>query len=307
MVRVRPFEVLFLTNFSDSCFRAIPALAQLGDEVDLRLTILHAFDEARSDRSQLEANIRSFFPEADNYAGCRRLLVPGSPVDAVQRLRAERPVDLIVAPAGDPLGLPRFGHTSLRTRLVRDTGTPILTMGAGTRAKRLAQPTRTVACCVDLDATGFAHLRLAADYARSLNATLKIVHVLPEIDEGSIVSLAYAEPFDARAAARQLRRAGAFVESEPEVHVASRDALHRKLAQLSADVVFLDGRRWMSGGWFSSRMSRMVDAMPCPGVCVDPSRLDLQWNLPRNLSRAARASFAFEMAPARAGEFALTH
>ena len=81
MNAMRPFEVLFLTNFSDLCFRAIPAVAQMSDELDLRLTIMHAAP-ASADAPGLEDNLRNFFPEADHFSACRRLLERASVADA---------------------------------------------------------------------------------------------------------------------------------------------------------------------------------------------------------------------------------
>jgi hypothetical protein len=307
MVRPRPFDVLFLTNFSDSCFRAIPALAQLGDDIDMRLTIVHAIGSGADDRGQLEPKIRSFFPEADLYTSCRRMLVPGTPLDAVRHIRSERPVDLVVAPAGDPLGLPRVGHTSLRARLVRESGAPVLTLGRGAMAGRLVRPTRTVTCCIEMGSSARAHLRLAGEYARTLGATLHVVQVLPDIDDGSLVMLADAEPFTEDYVTRQLRRAGACLPDEIVLHSSTRDRLPRLLTQCNADVAFLDGTRWMHRRWFTARMSSIVDALPCPAVCVDGAYDDLEWHLPRNPARAARAAFAFDLVPGTTVAVAVAH
>lgn len=307
MLHSRPFDVLFLTNFSDSCFRAIPALAQLGDEIDMRLTIVHAIGTGAHDRGQLEPKIRSFFPEADHYASCRRMLVPGTPIDAVRHLRSERPVDLVVAPAGDPLGLPRLGHTSLRARLVRESGAPVMTLGRGAMSGRLTRPTRTVACALEMGSTGRVHLRLAAAYAQSLGAALHVVQVLPDIDDGSLVTLARAEAFDEDSVARQLRRAGTSRPAAVTLHASTRDRLPRLLTECNADVAFLDGTRWMHRRWLTARMSRFVDALPCPAVCVDSADDHLVWYLPRNPARAVRAGFPFEMVAGRAGAFAIAH
>ena len=50
-----PLDILFLTNFSDHCFRVIPSIAQMADSLPVRLTLMHAYDHtcttARSERS----------------------------------------------------------------------------------------------------------------------------------------------------------------------------------------------------------------------------------------------------------------
>jgi nucleotide-binding universal stress UspA family protein len=312
---VRPFEVLFLTNFSDACFGTIPALARLSDEVNMRLTLLHAYGRGTEVRP-LERNLQNFFPEADDYASCKRVLVPGTPYEAVRRIRAEQPVDLVVAPAGDPLGFPRFGHSSLRSRLVREVGAPMWTSGNGLRGRRLARQTRHVACCLGLGRSGRGHLRLAAQYAQSVGATLHVIHVVPSIDEGTWVALAQAEPFDREHALEAVRRVAPTVAVTPDVHVTDRGQVPQVLDGCDADVVFLDGDEWMNRWWFTSRINSVVDGLPCPAVCVKADRDDLTWQVPPRQARYARRRAvempqeqevepAFDFAE-RVGEYALS-
>ncbi len=280
---VRPFEVLFLTNFSDSCFRAIPALAQLGDEIDLRLTILHAHGDAPRTRV-METNLNSFFPEADHYNGCRRLLVPGTPLEAVRQIRADGPVDLVVAPAGDPLSLPRF-RSSLRSRLVREPGIPMWTFGGGTPVRRLFRTTGTVVCCVEVGRSGRSQIRLASEYARTLNATLHLVQVLPEIDEHSLF-LAYADRCDTHDLVAAVQRAGAGNMLAPRVRMTDRRRLPDLLRECDADIVFLDSQHAVERQWLGFRMRSFVDLLPCPAVCVDGDRKDVRWRIPTNPTAA---------------------
>ena len=283
---VRPFEVLFLTDFSDSCFRAIPALAQLGDDIDIRLTILHAHGEAPRSRA-LETNLNSFFPEADHYTGCRRLLMSGTPLEAVKQLQAEGPIDLIVAPAGDPLSLPRF-RSSLRSRLVREPGIPMWTFGSGTPVRRLFRSTGTVVCCVEIGRSGRGQIRLASEYARSLDATLHLVQVLPEIDEHSLF-LAYADRCDASDLVAAAHRAGAGHRLAPRVSVTDRRRLPELLRECDADIVFLDSQHAVGRQWLGFRMSSFVDQLPCPAVCVDGDRKDIRWRITSNPTAATAA------------------
>lgn len=286
----RPFEVLFLTNFSDACFRAIPALARLGNDVDLRLTILHAHGDAPR-TLELESSINSFFPGASRFAGCRRVLVPGTALDAVRQLRSEGPVDLVVAPAGASRSLPRFGRRSLRSRLVNEPGIPVWTFGGATSAQRLSRSAGQVVCCVEIGRSGRAQVRLASEYARSLNATLHLVQLLPDIDEHSI-SLAESDHCDAADLVAAAHRAGAGPRLAPGVRVAHRGQLAALLRDCDADLVFLDSAHAVGRQWLGLRTRAFVDQLPCPTVCVDGERKDVRWRMSPNPSSMAHDTLA---------------
>lgn len=285
----RPFEIVFLTNFSDACFRAIPALAQLADEIDMRLTLLHASGSDTAQQASRESDIRSFFAEADQYPACRRLVVPGSPIDAIRRVQAESPVDLVVAPAGDPLGLPRIGHNSLRSRLIHECGTPVWTCGHAVPARQLSRPTRTIVCTIDDDRPGVSHVRLASEYANRLGATLQLVQVVPDIDEGSLL-LAYAERTDEKAL-RAVKGAGATDRLAGPPLLTDRRGLANLLRTCAADLVFTDGQPWLTRQWLARRVSATLDALPCPVICADSRRKDVTWHLNPSPTRTQRSDF----------------
>lgn len=289
----RPFDVVFLTNFSDACFRAIPALAQLADDVDLRLTLLHAAGGDAARQRTREADIRSFFAEADHYASCRRLVADAGPIEALRRLQGESPIDLVVAPAGDPLGFPRIGHNSLRSRLIREIGVPLWTCGTGVPARRLARPTRNVVCALDVERPGVAHVRLASEYANRVGATLHLVQVVPDIDESSVL-LGYAE-WSSDKALRAVKAAGAQDRLASGPHVTDRHGLPRTLKQCDADIAFLDGEPWLTRQWLARRVSPILDGLPCPAICADSQRKDLTWHLNPG---GFRSSPGPQMAPA---------
>src|SRR5262245_15250579 len=127
MFKPQPLDVLFLTDFSDYCFRSIPAIAQMAGALEIRLTLMHVYNPARCSQAKAEAQIHSFFPEADRYAACHRIAVPGTLMDAVERHLKVWPVNLIVAPASDDIGLPRVGRRCKRSHLIRKNGVPVWT------------------------------------------------------------------------------------------------------------------------------------------------------------------------------------
>lgn len=287
----RPLEVLFLTNFSTACFRAIPALAQMADDLEIQLTILHAYDADVQARPVAEAKLHSFFPEADYYHASRRLLVSGCPVNAVQRFRDSGPLDLVIAPGGDPLGFPRIGRPSLRARLMRETATPVWTMGTGPHVGRLNRRTRNVGCWLDLGGET-AHLRAACEYAWAMDATLHVFHVLPDVHEGMLVLPMYSDrPLHAHGLTEAVRALTADLPLTPQVHIAA-GANDRAMAacvrRVDADVLFLSPARAVRRSWLGTRVTRFMDAAACPVICVDPASGDLSWTRGRGAWRPAK-------------------
>ncbi|MEZ5288867.1 MAG: hypothetical protein R2712_29515 [Vicinamibacterales bacterium] len=91
--------------------------------------------------------------------------------------------------------------------------------------------------------------------------------------------LAYTYPYDRVQALQDVR--GEIVDARvvPEVHLTTPARIPDLLARLDADIVFLDGPRWTGYRWLRHRMHAMLDALPCPAVCVNTERKDLRWSL----------------------------
>jgi hypothetical protein len=287
----RPFEVTFLTSFSDTCFRAIPALAQMADSIDLRLSIVHCHDPRRRAADAAAARLRSFFPEADRYPGCQRRLLDGSPVEAVARLHAERPIDLLVAPAGDPLGMPRLAHHSLRATLLRGPVPALWTVGPESSPAIVGRPVRHVACCVHVGMPGDAHIKLASRYASELGAVLHIVQVLPEIHEGTLLRLAYAGPIDERSATERVHRLSpAAAATTIQIHVTTAYRLAHTLdTECTADLVVVDGQAWTRRRAFLRRLDPVLDRLRRPVICAGPAAESVEWQPRRRERRQTRS------------------
>ncbi len=296
MFAPRPLDVLYLTNFSDYCFRTIPAVAQLADVLKIRLTVLHAYDPAKETQSSAAEKVHSFFPEADRYLACNRLAAPGHMVDVVQRHLEGWPVDLIVAPASDAIGFPRLGARSSRSRIIEQAGVPVWTFGRGICLSKLQQPVRNVACWLDYHSDKTGHLGYALEYASKIGAKLHLLSALPAVDEG-MLSLG-ARSFGARmdegksldpdtTAATILGLCTGF-PIVPEVHVArssGRSTLSHMLKECGADTVFLHHQSSVLAEWLGLGL-RIIDPLPCPSICTGDRVRGPVWNL--ELGQATR-------------------
>ena len=284
MFAPRPLDVLYLTNFSDYCFRTIPAVAQLADAIKIRLTILHAYDPARETQASAAEKVHSFFPEADRYLACNRLAAPGHMVEVVQRHLEGWPVDLIVAPASDTIGVPRIGARSSRSRIIEQAGVPVWTFGRGICLPKLQQPVRNVACWLDYHSGHTGHLGYALEYASKIGAKLHLLSALPAIDEGMLslgTKLDEDKPLAPEAAAAKILGLCSGFPIVPEVHVArssGRSTLTQMLKECDADTVFLHHQGSMVAEWLGLGL-RSIDPLPCPSICTGDKVRGPVWNL----------------------------
>lgn len=280
MLESRPLEVVFLTNFTDYCYRSIPAIAQMADDFAIRLTIAYAGAgnlRASEDKTKLER----FFPEADAYPESRRLLMRGDLVDAVIRLSNSQPVDLLIAPAADPLGWPRIGHRSLRTRLLRQANLPLWTVGRPTRPSKLRCSPAKVGCWVDFHPGWQNHIAFAREYARATGASLHIFHALPEVHEGMHVQ--EGQPLFRDGVVEAVTQAIGPSPVAVHFHVADRDGRwsRAKLIDRSGvDVVFVSDVKWNLPAWLAPK-PRLLNECVCPVVHVPVDTEVPVWRLIR--------------------------
>jgi hypothetical protein len=281
MITPHPLDILFLTNFSDFCYRAIPSIAQMADSFSARLAIMHAFDPKRG-KSEAAGKLESFFPEADRYRSCQRIAAEGPLLDAVKAHLNVWPVNLIVAPASDPIGVPRIGDRSVRARIIEECGVPVWTMGRRVKPERLTQPTRNVACWLDFYSDRNDHLPFAIEFANRTGAALHLLRALPAIHEGSLaLAVDQTRALHPEGAAAEIAKLCADTPARPRIHVATGDgraSVARMLSECDADVVFLRNEeprlaRWLGMGLWTG------DALPCPAIYIGDQLSVPQWNL----------------------------
>ena len=286
MVETRPLEVVFLTNFTDFSYRSIPAIAQMADDFAMRLTIVYATmnrTPSVEDRTKLD----SFFPEADAYPRCRRMTLKGNPVDAVRRLSLMHPVDLLIAPAADPLGLPRFWHRSLRARLLRELRIPLWSMDRRTRPEMLRKAPKRVGCWIDFHRGWANHAAFAREYAAAAGAELHILHTLPEICDGTVAP--ESQPLCKSGVIETVTRAIGPTAKPAQFHVAENDGRRARtnlLKKSGVDIVFapdIDSKL----PWPLAPNPRLMNESVCPVVHVPVDTPVPAWRMSRARALAA--------------------
>jgi hypothetical protein len=293
MVETRPLEVVFLTNFTDFSYRSIPAIAQMADDFAMRLTILYTTMN-RTPSAEDQTKLNSFFPEADAYARCRRMALKGDPVEAVRRLSLMHPVDLMIAPAADPLGLPRFWHRSLRARLLRELRIPLWTMDRRTGPEMLRKAPKRVGCWIDFHRGWANHVAFAREYAAAVGAELHVLHALPEICDGTVAT--EAQPLCKTGVIETVTRAIGPTGGPTKFHVAennSRRTRTKLLEEAGVDIVFapeIDSKL----PWPLAPKPRLMNESVCPVVHVPVDTPVPAWRLSK--ARAMAAEPVYTMA-----------
>lgn len=266
-----PLELLFLTNFSAACFHATRAVAQLADDLELRLSILYAYDPRLEERRAAQEKLDSFFPEADRFRVCQRILAEGDVIAAVSRLQQSRRIDLVVAPVPDRIGLPRLWHRSIRARLLADCGLSVFTLGRRTDFRKLGGAPKNIACWLDFESPAPHNLTVAWNFAATIGARLHLLHVLPDLSEGMIHPP--NQPLHSKEVADTVRDQIDSTALLPEIHVSASSgsgSLLRMVRQVDADLLFISEEAAGGSSLFmlGSGMSRVVQEAPCPTICV---------------------------------------
>jgi hypothetical protein len=285
----REMKLLLSTRFSESCFNAIPAVAQWMDDVASSLTIVHVYNPKKTHYSEAEAQLNAFFAEADRYGGTRRVLLSGEdPAKAMAAYLEQEAHDLLVCPATDQVGFPRPFHRSTRARLMQLTSTPLWTISASAEGLR-ARPPQRVGCVISRRSDSRRPLELAAQYAQFHGACLQLMYLVPEVDDGTIRnSLSYNEPLSERTAARELGKLVDALSLTCEIYTA-RGVCSRSLADMVSrartDLLFIGKNEVLRRKLWLPDVASFTDSAGCPVVCVDHDR-----STPLNRLFSARVS-----------------
>lgn len=280
-------SLLFPTNFSDSCFRSIPAIAHWIDDLGCRLTLLHAYDPRRTSHDAAGRQLQSFFAEAEHYGYCHRLAVPSeSPEIAIREHCEEYSHDLLVVPGGEHVGPPRLGP-SLRARLQQYLPVPIWTVDEPGLLRRTPGRPRHIACWLQDFSGANLHLNAAASLAERLGAKLHLFYVLPDVHEGMLgagAGLGWSgRPLGEESARVALQMAAKPLSVTPEFHVGRGDfgrELREMVSANRVDLLVAGEKQVLQGGLFGLRLRDTVRNCSCPVICMDGASSDLD-NWPR--------------------------
>ncbi|MDE1176542.1 MAG: universal stress protein [Edaphobacter sp.] len=248
-------EIVFATDFSDSSHAVIPSVAQWVDTLGAKLTLLHVYNPSKATYREAEAQLQSFFAEADNYPHCERVLISGDPTEGIATFCERRRNILLMLPPSDLTGLPRPWHRSMRARLIKRLSVPIWTLGRVNVGESTTAAHRHIGVWLGDPEEGLSHLQQAAHYASETGSTLHLLHVVDEINEGSLIKpLTSAGPMGEEAADAWLQEIADTLNPScrVEVHVA-QGRVSRELPNLirrsGANLLMVSHQGAVQSGW----------------------------------------------------------
>lgn len=273
-----PRQLVFATNFSESCHAAIPLVAQWVDSLQAKLTLLHV--HARGTQAQAKRALESFFAEAEHYPGSERVVRSGAPVRGIAEFCRSQPDALLVMPPSTRSQLPRPLHSSLRARVLRELDTPMLTLPDANGVPLPPSAGGHVACWVTGQESRLDHVREAAALARGRQAELHLLHVLPEVSEGMLIDALYSDrPLSESVAHQHLEHIAAQLGDDLPIrlHVAvgsSLQVLKQQLKRSQASILVVDRETVMRKRLLQTSFNPSLTEAPCLLICVPPRDQD---------------------------------
>ena len=271
-------HIIFATNFSDACHAAIPAVTRWLDAHNARLTLLHVYRPERTLHREAQSLLHSFFAEADNYRNCERHLIAGDAFDGITSFCERQERALLFMPPSDRTGLVRPFHVSTRARVIEAVDIPVWTMGQATLKSDAAVAGRNVAVWVQNFHEDREYVQAAAAHAQRHRATLHLLHIVPDTDEGTLVSSLYSDaPLGIESALDELNDLAADLPQSSKVQIHARMGPHRRelqafLRSSEAELLMISRALALRAGIFRTSFNPMLHGCNIPIVCL-PNQL----------------------------------
>jgi nucleotide-binding universal stress UspA family protein len=199
----------------------------------------------------------------------RRLVRVGSLGETVARYADDLGADLVTVTTGSNGWWKRLCGKSEAAAIANATDRPMCVAPLSATAPQTAF--RCILCVVSLDGTDDPHVRFSEEVALRCDATLLLLHVLPEVSEAA---MAYGlpgvddRPLSREVAEQRLRQLTAGL-SQPHLTVVSTGSADRSIASVAhehnADVV-ITGRRDRSFSGLD--VNSVLSQVSCPVISV---------------------------------------
>lgn len=268
-------QILCPVDFSELSALALRYAAKLAKCSGARLTALYAdqflpppyFTESgleelrkqlQDSARQAEAYLRKFVTATlGDSDGVDVRVEEGLPADAIRRVAAEPPSDLIVMGTHGRTGINRLMLGSVTERVLRETSVPVLAVRGDTQSLEV----KNILCPVNDSPIALQALKTAAGLASCFGAAVTVLHVREPGATDSIENLCSWVPHSERALCT-IREISAEGDVAQEVIA--------RASQIHADLVVLGARhrRFFDTTVIGATTIRMLRHAPCPVLAV---------------------------------------
>ena len=196
-------QILFPVDFSDPCARMAGAVAGVTEHFNARLTLLNAVnipippgmtfsghlhtimrEEIRKESSiAMDRFVARYFPPS---CVLNRVIEEGDPSQVIVGYAHRHKVDLIMMPTHGYGAIRRFLIGSVTGKVLHDALCPVWTSAHRERTRPGTPGAyRKILCAVDADSGAVRLIRWAGWLGRHYRAAVKLVHVIPALNETS--------------------------------------------------------------------------------------------------------------------------
>jgi nucleotide-binding universal stress UspA family protein len=195
-------NVLFPVDFSLHCRGVAPFVRAMTGHFGSRLTLLHGIaippeyyvtygvNVSAALRAELRASatasLQTFADQEFGSERVQRVVEEGDAAVVITGYAAKRNVDLIMMPTHGFGPLRRFLLGSVAAKVLHDAQCPVWTSVHTDAPFGLPRACRTILCALDSGESSVPLMQWAAWLAESYQADLKLVHVIPGVNETSM-------------------------------------------------------------------------------------------------------------------------
>jgi len=195
-------QILFPVDFSGPCVRTAKAVSMVNKHFKATLTLLHTPSipllpeityPARlysALRKEIQKDATSAMERfvARHFASqvVKSVIDEGDPAQVITDYAHKHKIDLIMMPTHGYGPFRRFLTGSVTAKVLHDVLCPVWTSAHSERARpQAAGAYRNILCAVDCNSDAVALIRWAGWLRRHYQATVKLVHVIPTLNETS--------------------------------------------------------------------------------------------------------------------------
>jgi nucleotide-binding universal stress UspA family protein len=288
MLNIR--QILFPVDLSERCTASAGHVARMAAHFRARVTMLHAVQfapkwyseiavesyaaalDAKELMQECKAALDGYLRQPDELCHSHRILIEGDPAEVITEYARKEKPDLIMMPTHGYGPFRRFLLGSVTAKVLHDVECPVWTDVHRERSYA-PQGCGMVLYAVDARQESVAPLRWAAEYAASLGAQLKLVHVIPptvsspELPEEAAFRR-YLVDYASTRVEDLKRRAG--TDAKLIIEVGKISATVREVAlREGADLIVIGpGRIHEPLGGLRTHAYAIIREAPCPVVRV---------------------------------------